>query len=104
MTPVTVARPAQPALATPKPRAREGFALAGALLALVVVGALVTGSFFAASQESAIGVSSRYNDEAMYVAEYALNQASAATSSDALKALTGPISLGTYTVTAAGES
>ena len=38
MTPVTVARPAQTALATPKPRAREGFALAGALLALVVVG------------------------------------------------------------------
>ncbi len=54
---------------------REGFALAGALLAMVVVGALITGSFFAASQENAIGLSSRYNDQATYTAEYALNQA-----------------------------
>lgn len=54
---------------------RKGFALAGALLAMVVVGALITGSFFAASQENAIGLSSRYNDQALYTAEYGLNQA-----------------------------
>ncbi len=56
---------------------REGFALAGALLAMVVVGALVTGSFFAASQEQAIGLTARYNDAALYVAEYGVNEAMA---------------------------
>lgn len=67
---------------------REGFALAGALLAMVVVGALITGSFFAASQENAIGLSSRYNDAALYTAEYGLNQAVQEVSNLTLRALT----------------
>jgi hypothetical protein len=66
---------------------RQGFALAGALLALVLVGALVTGSFFAASQEQSIGISSKYSDEAMYLAETGLNQVSGNTPLDTLEAI-----------------
>ncbi len=68
---------------------REGFALAGALLAMVIVGALVTGSFFAASQEHAIGLSARYNDMGMYVAEYGINEAMATVPKSVLDTLTG---------------
>jgi len=50
-------------------RTEEGFALAAAIFALVVVGALVTGGFFAASQEHRAGDSSRYTTEAFYTAE-----------------------------------
>ncbi|HET9986293.1 MAG TPA: hypothetical protein VFQ38_22135, partial [Longimicrobiales bacterium] len=53
--------------------AREGFALAGALLALVIVGAIVTGTFYAGSEEGAIGTSVLRSDEAMYLAEAGLN-------------------------------
>ncbi len=60
-----------------KSELRKGFALVTALLALVVVGALVTGSFFAASQEREMGLSARYNDDGMYVAENALNRIAA---------------------------
>ncbi len=72
---------------------RQGFALAGALLAMVVVGALITGSFFAASQENAIGLSSRYNDEATYTAEYAINQAIEQVPVSVLKNLTSDMVL-----------
>ncbi len=72
---------------------REGFALAGALLAMVVVGALITGSFFAASQENAIGLSSRYNDQALYTAEYAINQALEEVPVLTLRAMTGDLQL-----------
>ena len=74
---------------------REGFALAGALLAMVVVGALVTGSFFAASQEHAIGLSARYSDQAMYVAEYGVNQAMATVPKSLLDTLTHTIHIDT---------
>lgn len=53
--------------------ARDGFALAGALLALVIVGAIVTGTFYAGSEEGAIGTSVLRSDEAMYLAEAGLN-------------------------------
>ncbi len=52
---------------------REGFALAAAIVALVVVGAIVTGGFFAATQEGHIATSTRYSDEALFVAEHGLN-------------------------------
>jgi hypothetical protein len=52
---------------------REGFALAAALLAMVVVGAIVTGGFFAASQEGLIGNSGRRSDEALMIAEAGMN-------------------------------
>lgn len=60
---------------TLRPRsAREGFALASALLALVIVGALVTGGFYAANQESATARSTRNADEAVYIAEQGINR------------------------------
>jgi hypothetical protein len=52
---------------------RDGFALAAALLAMVVVGAIVTGGFFAASQEGQIGNSTRRSDEALMIAEAGMN-------------------------------
>lgn len=54
-------------------RGDEGFALAAAILALVVVGALVTGGFFAATQETRISFSSQYGTEAFYAAERGIN-------------------------------
>lgn len=50
----------------------RGFALASAILALVVVGALVTAGFFAASQEGRISTSNAQADLAFYVAEQGL--------------------------------
>lgn len=50
----------------------RGFALATAILALVVVGALVTAGFFAASQEGRLGTSNAQADLAFYVAEQGL--------------------------------
>lgn len=53
-------------------RNESGFALATAILALVVVGALVTAGFFAASQEGRVGTSNAQADAAFYVAEQGL--------------------------------
>jgi hypothetical protein len=52
---------------------REGFALAAALLAMVMIGAIVTGGFFAASQEGQIGRSSVSGAESMMIAEQGMN-------------------------------
>ncbi|MEJ2679336.1 MAG: hypothetical protein P8174_09725 [Gemmatimonadota bacterium] len=48
---------------------RTGFALPAALLALVIVAALVTGGFLAASHEDQVSSSTRYADQAFLVAE-----------------------------------
>ena len=53
-------------------RNQQGFALATAILALVVVGALVTAGFFAASQEGQVGTSNAQADLAFYIAEQGL--------------------------------
>ena len=53
---------------------REGFALAGAVLAMVLVGAIVTGGFYAAHQESQITRSSELSDLAQYIAEQGLER------------------------------
>lgn len=55
-------------------RNEEGFVLAAAVLALVVVGALVTGGFYAAHQESRIGYSSQFAADAFLAAERGLNE------------------------------
>lgn len=47
----------------------EGFGLAVAVMALVVIGALVTGGFMAASNEGQIGVGTRFSSAAFYAAE-----------------------------------
>src|SRR5688572_21317838 len=51
---------------------REGFALAGAVLAMVLVGAIVTGGFYAANQETAVSRSAEMGDMAQYIAEVGL--------------------------------
>ncbi|HEY0671548.1 MAG TPA: hypothetical protein VGD27_04725 [Longimicrobiales bacterium] len=52
---------------------REGFALAGAVLAMVLVGAIVTGGFYAAHQESRVTRSTELGDLAQYIAETGLD-------------------------------
>jgi hypothetical protein len=51
---------------------REGFALAGAVLAMLVVGAIVTGGFYAANQHSQVARSGYLGDLAQYIAETGL--------------------------------
>lgn len=53
---------------------REGFALVGAIAALVLIGVLVTGGFVAATQEGAISESVRYSSEAFNAAEVGMNE------------------------------
>jgi hypothetical protein len=53
---------------------REGFALPVALMAMVLIGAIVTGGFYAASQENRISLSNDLGALAMYVAEYGLDE------------------------------
>jgi hypothetical protein len=53
---------------------REGFALPTAIVALVVVGVLVTGGFIAATQEGRISQSTRHSGEAFNLAELGLNE------------------------------
>lgn len=55
-------------------RSRDGFALPVALLAIMVIGAIVTGGFYASSQETRIAASSELGNQAFYVAEYGLEQ------------------------------
>ncbi len=52
---------------------QEGFALAAAVLAMLVVGAIVTGGFYAASQEGQITKSTDAANMALYIAETGLN-------------------------------
>ncbi|HEX6940226.1 MAG TPA: hypothetical protein VF158_12500 [Longimicrobiales bacterium] len=52
---------------------REGFALTTTIVALVVVGLVVTGGFFAASQEGKISTSARDADIALQAAENGIN-------------------------------
>lgn len=52
---------------------REGFALTTTIVALVVIGLLVTGGFFAASQEGRVSTSSADADVALRVAEHGLS-------------------------------
>ncbi|MFO7893961.1 MAG: pilus assembly PilX N-terminal domain-containing protein [Longimicrobiales bacterium] len=54
---------------------RDGFALPVALLAIMVIGAIVTGGFYASSQESRIATSTDLGNQAFYVAEYGLEEA-----------------------------
>lgn len=57
------------------PRPDSGFALAGAVFALVVIAVLVTGGFFVARQESSIGKNSATYERAFQSAEAGLNEA-----------------------------
>ena len=58
-------------------RRREGFALVAAIGAIVVIGALVAGGFFAATQEYRVGRNSVTQQRAFAVAERALSESAA---------------------------
>lgn len=76
---------------------REGFALAGAVLAMVLVGAIVTGGFYAAHQESQITRSAETADMAQYIAEVGLDATVGRTSFVTLDAMPVNSTLNTYT-------
>ena len=67
---------------------REGFALAGAVLAMVLVGAIVTGGFYAAHQESQVTRSTELGDLAQYIAETGLETVVGTTNATTLDGLT----------------
>ena len=56
-------------------RPRRGFALAVAIFAIVVIGALVAGIFYASTQQYRIGRNQVLQARADAIAEYGLNRA-----------------------------
>jgi hypothetical protein len=50
----------------------DGFALPAALLAMIVIGAIVTGGFYVSAQEHKVSISTDLGVRAMHVAEYGL--------------------------------
>jgi len=65
----------------------RGFALAGAIFALVIIATLVAGSFFAARQEMNIGRASAIGERAFDAAEAGLNRTIALWSTSSLNAM-----------------
>lgn len=61
-------------LMPPTPRPREGFALAVAMIAIVVIGALIAGAFFASTQEYRMGRNSLVDHRAFAAAEAGVTQ------------------------------
>jgi hypothetical protein len=59
------------------PRHRDGFVLPVALMAMIVIGAIVTGGFYVASQEHTVSVSTDQAARALDMAEYGLDEAMA---------------------------
>jgi len=57
-----------------KDLSREGFALAAAIFALVILGVLATGGFYLARQETRIGMASERGRTAFYLAETGANE------------------------------
>ena len=53
---------------------REGFALAVALFAIVVIGGIIAGAFFASNQDYKISRSTLYQERALAAAEFGMNQ------------------------------
>ena len=72
---------------THRPAPRRGFALAVALFALVVIGALIAGVFFASTQEFRIGRNTLTQQRAFAAAEYGLNNAISTWNTDSLRAV-----------------
>jgi hypothetical protein len=67
---------------------REGFAMVGAVLAMVLVGAIVTGGFYAAHQETQVTRSTELGDLAQYIAEQGMETVIGTTNATALDAMT----------------
>jgi hypothetical protein len=74
-----------------RPRARDGFALPVALLAMIVIGAIVTGGFYVSGQEHDISVSTDGGGRALHVAQYGLEEALATWTNSTIASYTGPI-------------
>ena len=66
---------------------REGFAMVGAVLAMVLVGAIVTGGFYAAHQETQVTRSTELGDLAQYIAEQGMETVIGTTNAAALDAM-----------------
>jgi hypothetical protein len=79
-----------------EPASRRGFALAAALLALLLISALVTGVFFAATEETKIGATVAERQLALSAAESAIETTIASWNAD----LPGPIEVGATRTTA----
>ena len=89
---------------------REGFTAPVALLAITVVGALVTGGFYASSQQTRISTGSDIGSRAFHVAEHGLDETIGAWKEDACGAVPTRVTydptvvenggevLGTYTI------
>ena len=86
-----------------EPAPRRGFALAAALLALLLISALVTGVFFAATEETKIGATSAERQLALSVAESAIETTIASWNPDSLDPI-GVSATRTTVVDAAGMS
>ncbi len=82
---------------------REGFALPMALLAMMVIGAIVTGGFYASSQENRISTSTDLGSQAFYVAEFGLNEALGTWRNDMLAEVATTRSLDSDSVLEAGR-
>ncbi|MGQ0815923.1 MAG: hypothetical protein ACT4O1_15945 [Gemmatimonadota bacterium] len=66
---------------------REGFAIVGAVLAMLVVGVVVTGGFYAANQQSQVVRSGYLGDLAQYIAETGLDATVGRTTASTLDGL-----------------
>lgn len=92
-------------------RNRDGFALPAAIMAVLVIGAIVTGGFYAASQEDRVSASTDRGSQAFYIAEEGLqtflatysgeyfDTVGAADTLPATNVFAGGSTLGQYTVT-----
>jgi hypothetical protein len=67
---------------------REGFAMITAILAMLVVGVIVTGGFYAASQEGSIAKITDAADMAQFIAETGLNRAMGGSVGSTLSSMT----------------
>jgi hypothetical protein len=72
-------------------RPRDGFALPVALLALIVIGAIVTGGFYVSAQEHDISVSTDQGVRALHVAQYGMEEALATWTNAAIAGYTAPV-------------
>jgi len=86
-------------------RSRRGFALALALVALVVIGALIAGVFFASTQEYRVGRNTLMQQRAFATAEYGVNAVTRDWDGTAMTAMTmGQTAPRTVTVPGSGTA
>lgn len=83
---------------------RNGFALPVALLAMMVIGAIVTGGFYASSQENRTSLSTDLGSQAFYVAEYGLDEALGRWKNDVLNAVINEETRDSVVVSSAGQT